>query len=767
MVLRRDFLKYCVGSAAVLGLEFSTLGTMEKVLAAGENLSAPAPTYPISPDVYTTLQQTLIPATFPVLPNTLVTPPTYASIVPSDIEAYAANNYGVWYGNWNGSAPAPPPGPGFPYKLPGMQNPPIINTSLGPNPSSPTLLTFFSMSDIHICDKESPARAVRDGYIYPDPQTYNLGTGKLQPVGNSSCYSGITLYTTHVLDAAIQTINYLYQNGYPFDFGIGLGDACDNNQYNELRWYIDVIDGKWITPSSGANLGATFIDYQKPYQAAGLNKSIKWYQAIGNHDQFWMGTTLTTNYLRQTLVGPNILNVGQIVLLPPYYALPDWNQILNSRGIYMGVIDGTTPTGKVIYAGPQEPNSLPPRVAADRNRHSLSVSAWMNEFFNTTSQPVGHGFTPQMAAQGFACYHFYPRANVPIKIIVLDDTDKGGGAFAALDTKRYNWLVNELEQGQANDELMIICAHIPLHAYAQKPPNPPVTPDKPTEALEYLTVWNENYYINESISEQQLLDTLHSYSNLVMWIAGHVHRNTITPQPNPILDPTGTEGIGFWVAETPSLRDYPQQVRCFQILLNDNGTISIFVLDVDPAVNPAPLPDGLPSPAFTSRTYGLAAQQIFGDPWQQGPGMELSDPQSVPTYNPYDPEQFDNPGDPSSSCVYNAELVIQMSQLSPGLKNKLMCIAPVAGSFKINGGARSTGSTSVTLNNTIGGSTPVQYMASESSSFGGAAWQPYSTAPNFTLSSTPGVKTVYFKVQDASGTASAAVNSSIRLVGNS
>lgn len=34
-VTRRDFLKYCVGSAAALGLEFSALGTLEKVLATG------------------------------------------------------------------------------------------------------------------------------------------------------------------------------------------------------------------------------------------------------------------------------------------------------------------------------------------------------------------------------------------------------------------------------------------------------------------------------------------------------------------------------------------------------------------------------------------------------------------------------------------------------------------------------------------------------------------------------------------------------------
>jgi hypothetical protein len=284
---------------------------------------------------------------------------------------------------------------------------------------------------------------------------------------------------------------------------------------------------------AGANYGAGYIDYQKPYQAAGLDKSIQWYQAIGNHDQFRMGTTLTNNYTRKTLVGPNILNLGQVVLQPPYYVLPDWNQIMNTRGYYMGVVDGTTKYGDIMYAG-----TTARPIVADKNRRSLSISAWMNEFFNTTSQPVGHGFTRQMAAQGFACYHFYPKADMPIKVIVLDDTDKTGGAFGALDTKRYNWLVKELATGQANDELMIICAHIPIHPYAQKPPIVDDTVTPPViEPFDYLTIWNENSSISENITEQQLLDTLLSYPNLIMWIAGHVHRNTITPQPMPATPP--------------------------------------------------------------------------------------------------------------------------------------------------------------------------------------------------------------------------------------
>ena len=137
-----------------------------------------------------------------------------------------------------------------------------------------------------------------------------------------------------------------------------------------------------------------------------------------------------------------------------------------------------------------------------------------------------------------------------------------------------------------------------------------------------------------------------TYSNVVLWIAGHVHRNAITPQP----DATNPgSGYGFWEVETPSLRDFPQEFRRFEIVRNSDGeTISILVIDVDPAVNPALLRDGSQSPAFISRSYSVAAQQIFGNSIQQ----------NVAGIDP-------------KSGVCNAQLVIQLSQLTPGLQAKI------------------------------------------------------------------------------------------------
>lgn len=90
---------------------------------------------------------------------------------------------------------------------------------------------------------------------------------------------------------------------------------------------------------------------------------------------------------------------------------------------------------------------------------------------------------------------------------------------------------------------------------------------------------------------------------------------------------------------------------------------------------------------------------------------------------------------------------------------------PAVTSFAINNGAASTTSQNVILNNSATGS-PTEYQASESSSFSGASWLTYSTAPSFTLSAGTGTKTVYFRIRNSQGTISSAVSDSISFTGS-
>jgi metallophosphoesterase (TIGR03768 family) len=440
-------------------------------------------------------------------------------------------------------------------------SPAYTNTSAT---NTANLLRFFTITDIHITDEETPAQAIVFGY----------------KGGISGGYSPAMLYSTQVLDAATQTINVLHKQN-PFDFGISLGDAANTNQYNELRWYIDVLDGKKINPDSGVKddpVPGPLNDYQDEFQAAGLDKSINWYQTLGNHDHLWLGTS-ANDYIRQTSIGENILNLGNVFTNPLG---------VDSRGFYMGAIDGRTPYGDIIGAGPVTAFAEPPKVlAADPNRHLLSTAAWMSEFFNTSSSPNGHGFSQSNVEAGFACYSFEPKSNIPIKVIVLDDTQRdddpnvGGYAHGSLDQERYNWLASELDKGQAEGKLMIIAAHVPIGV----------------ELPNSFTGWSSI----SPVSQETLIAKLHTYPNLIAWIAGHRHVNTVTALKSP--DSTHPE-LGFWQIETASLKDFPQQFRTFDIIRNSDNTVSIFTTNVDPAVK-----DG--SLAATSRSYAIAAQQIF------------------------------------------------------------------------------------------------------------------------------------------------------------
>ncbi len=512
--------------------------------------------YPIASDVFTTLQRTVVPDPIPTGSET---------VLPYEVSRYKQNGYGNWhYGQ----------GIDFVKRLD------LMPADYGGVSSANTtrLLNFFAITDIHITDKESPAQAIYFGY----------------KGGVSSAYSPVMLYSTQVLDATVQTINALHKENQ-FDFGISLGDNINNDQYNELRWFIDVLDGKNIDPDSGVKddpVPGPYNDYQDEYKAAGLNKSINWYQALGNHDHFWMGTNPADDYLKGAYVGEDILNMGDIFTDPLG---------VKSRGFYMGSIDGRTPYGDIIGAGPVSDFQIPPQVlAADHNRHSLSRREWMSEFFNTSSGPRGHGFNQSDVETGFACYTFEPKSNVPIKVIVLDDTqsendpDDHGYGHGTLDQERYDWLVSELDKGQAESKLMIIAAHIPIGVQAEG-------------GLGSFMTWSSNAFV----SEENLIAKLHTYPNLILWIAGHRHFNTITPLKSP--DSARPE-LGFWEVETSSLRDFPQTFRTFQIVHNSDNTVSIFTTDVDPAVK-----DG--SPAAISRSYAVASRAIFNatiDPMPTG-----------------------------------------------------------------------------------------------------------------------------------------------------
>ncbi|MCP4589509.1 MAG: hypothetical protein GY842_02065, partial [bacterium] len=141
------------------------------------------------------------------------------------------------------------------------------------------------ISDAQIIDEESPARLTFAKGIVP------------------FAWRPYERYSTQLLDGVIRAINRQHELAAPVDFMVHTGDAVDNHQLNELRWFLDVLDGGWIDPRSGPDdrdagrYGPIELDAHAPFKARGLYRngvhgdrpSIPWYALVGNHDHYALG----------------------------------------------------------------------------------------------------------------------------------------------------------------------------------------------------------------------------------------------------------------------------------------------------------------------------------------------------------------------------------------------------------------------------------------------------------------------------------------------
>jgi hypothetical protein len=120
------------------------------------------------------------------------------------------------------------------------------------------LTRFVHLSDTHIIDEESPARLAVLGDL------------------SASAWRPNEAYSTQILDGFVRTINQWHLARAPIDFVVVTGDALDNMQRNELRWFITCFDGGAIDPRSGPDdrpleeRPPTLLDPHQPFPAQGL-----------------------------------------------------------------------------------------------------------------------------------------------------------------------------------------------------------------------------------------------------------------------------------------------------------------------------------------------------------------------------------------------------------------------------------------------------------------------------------------------------------------
>jgi metallophosphoesterase (TIGR03767 family) len=499
----------------------------------------------------------------------------------------------------HGVVAQPRAGSGYRRLVPGPGEAHILRTELVPAARSQRLgtplFTAGHLSDLHLCDSQSPARAeFLDRYADEDAETKH-------GVGYIGTYRAQDCLTVQVGEAVVRALNGVTEGpigGRPLDWSVVTGDSTDNAQHNELSWCQSLLDGGPVVPDSGTSAryeGAADLDHwdesywhpdpssgrsdrprrlhgfpdapglldalRQPFQAAGLNTG--WLSVHGNHDQMIQGTIPALPLLAETAIGA----------LKPLHLPEHWST--------QAIVDFCRDVDDCrVEALDWWPHFASRTVTPDPGRRAVSRTEFVASHFGPRARPVGHVFSPESIATGSA-YYRYDHGRVTV--LALDTVNEHGGWQGSLDERQADWVAAELDSADLEHRYVVLASHHPLWTLVNDR-----LPDEPGAQRRVLST--------------EFSSVLEGHPSLVLWLNGHTHRTTVTAHGS------------WWEVTAPSLIDFPQQARIVELLRSDDGVLTVATTMLD---HVGELPwsgrvDSIPAMAGLSR-------ELAANDWQRRP----------------------------------------------------------------------------------------------------------------------------------------------------
>lgn len=523
-----------------------------------------------------------------------------------------------------------------------------------------SLAYFSQLTDPQIADEMSPLRVE-----------------KADPIGGdfTAAWRPQEALGVFVLDQIARSVNRNTRSPVrgadgraDLGFSILTGDQPDNQQFNEVGWYIDVLRGNRVHPYSGRPIsGSNRCTQASAPERAELDARVAGgeYSGVQNYDDY-------PGRIKNRYEG--FYDPDQGVAAGPYEPFPRYPGLMDraqrafnpqglevpwyvARGNHDGLVQGNVPansafltalvTGCVKYFPSDEFNPAeiprdagtklftdpallaklltgPELVPPDPDRRFVSKIEYkqMHEG-RDNSQGFGYVGGKQLAASdGNASYYSFAPAK-GFRFISLDTVAEGGGANGNLDDPQYKWLERQLDRWTSveyrrgklrrdggKNKLIVIYGHHTLETMDNPTPDEDAGPcaPNPTPGCDGDPRDSKPIHLGTR-GPENLERLLRRYPNVILAVTGHTHHNAVGVF-------RGKRKRGFWQINTASHVDFPQQSRLIEILNNRDGTLSIFGTVVDDA-SPADPPAPGPADGFTPRELASLSRKLAANDLQQ------------------------------------------------------------------------------------------------------------------------------------------------------